>query len=97
MGLDQYLYHCIPDIHNPDAEGVELAYWRKDWELQHFLNSDNCEDLEIDLPTCDYILSSLDNLYLDSSDDYREYTKQAFTRAKKILLKDGKVIYNANW
>lgn len=94
MGLDQYLYHCIPDIHNPDAEGVELAYWRKDWELQHFLNS---EDLEIDLHTCEDILSSLDNLYFNSGANYREHTKQAFTRAKQILLKGGKVIYNGNW
>lgn len=97
MGLDQYLYHCIPDIHNPDAEGVELAYWRKDWELQYFLNSDNCENLEIDLPTCDYILSSLDNLYFDYGDHYCEHTKQAFTRAREILLKGGKVVYNGNW
>lgn len=97
MGLDQNLYHCIPDIHDPDAEGVELAYWRKDWELQTFLNSDNCEDLEIDLHTCDDILSNLDNLYPDLHDSYREHTKQAFTCAKQILLKGGKVIYNGNW
>ena len=97
MGLDQYLYHRIPDIHDPDAEGVEIAYWRKDWELQHFLNSDNGEDLEIDLHTCEDILSNLDNLYPDLHDIYRERTKQAFTRAKEILLKGGKVVYNGNW
>lgn len=97
MGLDQNLYHRIPDIHNPDAEGIELAYWRKDWELQTFLNSDNSEDLEIDLHTCDDIFSNLDNLYPNSYDSYREHTKQAFTRAREILLKGGKVIYNGNW
>ena len=98
MGLDQYLYHCVPDIFDPDAEGIELTYWRKDWMLQDFLGSDNCEDLEIDIFTCDNILNHLDELYPeDSEHSYREHTKEAFIRAKKILLEGGKVVYNGNW
>lgn len=97
MGLDQNLYHFKPDINDPDYDmGEDFAYWRKDWDLQKFINTDNCEDYIITTELCDSILAELDDIYADN-DHYKEHTKEAFTKAKQLVSEGEEVIYHAWW
>lgn len=95
MGLDQSLYHSKPNVLDPDDDGDEIAYWRKDWDLQYYINTDNCEELPLTPDICDNILSNLDTIYTDL--DNLKYTKASFLEAKALLEQGEKVIYYANW
>lgn len=98
MGLDQSIYHLTANVLDPDYIGEEIAYWRKDWALQRFINTDNCEELPLTPDICDNILSNLNVIYPDRSDlDYLEYTKTSFLKAKALLKQGERVIYDANW
>ena len=96
MGLDQYLYHSIPDPLNPNNRGTELAYWRKDWQLQHFLGTDNCETLVLTADICQDVLSNLKSIYVDDS-SYLPHTKQAFTLALELIAQGKRITYDADW
>lgn len=103
MGLDQYLCRIQPDLFKPGRNsGEKIAYWRKDWPLQEFIGTENCEELIVTEELCQNILSSLDNIYdnpslYDPNGHFKTSTKQAFTRALK-LIKSGKgVMYEADW
>lgn len=97
MGLDQYLFDSsTPNPFNPLDSGPELAYWRKDWNLQNYLCTDNCETLEVTLELCDQLLVDLPGIY--SEDDYYQAaTYKAFTEARKILKAGGRITYYGNW
>ena len=98
MGLDQSLYHSKPNVLDPDDYGEEIAYWRKDWVLQHYIDTDNCEKLELTIDLCDDILSNLSIIYEDESDaSYLDYTNTSFLTAKTLLEQGERVIYYANW
>ena len=97
MGLDQYLTHLQPNILDPYDKGPELAYWRKDWHLQNFINSDNCETINVTLEFCDDILSNLHVIYEDTDEGCLEYTHDAFVKAKSLLEQGERVIYEADW
>ena len=96
MGLDQNLYHFKPDIDDPYNTGEDFAYWRKDWDLQGFINAGNCENYIITTEQCDSILTELDSIYADN-DHYKEQTREAFTKAKQLVSKGEEVIYHAWW
>lgn len=95
MGLDQSIYHLTVNVLNPDYIGEEIAYWRKDWALQHYINTDNCEELPLTPDLCDNILSNLGAIYTDL--DNLNYTKTSFLKAKALLEQGERVIYDANW
>lgn len=98
MGLDQYLYDSIPNPLNPYDHGTEIGYWRKDWNLQDYIGTDNCEPMQIDLDYCNQILNDLDFIYDEISEDsYRNHTLEVFTKARQILLSGGRIIYCADW
>ena len=97
MGLDQYLYHAKPDLFDPFSQGDELGYWRKDWHLQDYISTGNCESRFLDLADVEAILSDLDIIYDDTRDSYIENTKEAFTKAKQFILKGERIIYYADW
>lgn len=96
MGLDQYLYHSIPDPLDPNSRGTELAYWRKDWQLQNFLGTDNCETLDLTVDICQNVLSNLESIYEDDK-SYLSDTKQAFTLALKLIAQGKRITYDADW
>ena len=96
MGLDQYLYHSIPDPLDPNSRGTELAYWRKDWQLQNFLGTDNCEAIVITADICRDVLSNLKSIY-ENDKSYLPYTKQAFTQALNLIAQGKRIIYEADW
>ena len=97
MGLDQSLYHSKPNVLDPDDRGDEIAYWRKDWALQHYIDTDNCEQLELTIDLCDDILSNLSTIYEDVDEEYLDYTNTSFLKAKALLEQGERVIYDANW
>lgn len=96
MGLDQYLIHRNPDYFNPGSNTTEIAYWRKDWDLQEFISSRNCEEIEVTEDLCNDILDHLDDIYT-SNDYYRDATHEAFTKAKELIQSGEEVIYAADW
>lgn len=100
MGLDQYLFDSsIPNPFDPTDSGPELAYWRKDWNLQNYINSDNGENVNITLDYCNQLLADIPHIYADN-DYYRDYsteTHKAFTEARKILKAGGRITYYGNW
>ena len=101
MGLDQELHIHRPNVCDPDSQGETIAYWRKDWDLQDYIGSENCENIEIDIYLCDDILTNLDNIYAyrDYKDykDYKDYTRKVFLQAKQLLEEGERIIYNGNW
>lgn len=94
MGLDQYLTHLQSNVLDPYDKGPELAYWCKDWDLQNFINSDNCETIDVTPEFCDNILSNLHIIYEESCS---AYTHDAFVKAKSLLEQGERVIYEADW
>ena len=102
MGLDQYLYERTPRLDDPlEIAKDEIAYWRKDWDLQQFLNTGNGEVLDLTEEICDDVLSNLDNMYLDIDPDNRErlqaLTEQAFIKAKELLAQNKRITYEPDW
>ena len=97
MGLDQSIYHAKPNVLDPHDYGEEIAYWRKDWALQDYINTDNCEKLELTIDLCDNILSNLSIIYEDVDEEYLDYTNTSFLKAKALLEQGERVIYYANW
>ena len=97
MGLDQSLYYSKPNVLDPDDYGDEIAYWRKDWVLQDYINTDNCEQLELTIDLCDDVLSNLSIIYEDVDEEYLNYTNTSFLKAKALLEQGERVIYYANW
>ena len=97
MGLDQSIYHSKPNVLDPDDYGDEIAYWRKDWALQGYINTYNCEQLELTIDLCDDILSNLSIIYEDVDEEYLDYTNTSFLKAKALLEQGERVIYYANW
>ena len=97
MGLDQYLYHDVPNPLDPYDHGPQLAYWRKDWDLQTYIGTDNCEPLELTLSICDTLLEAIPAIYRDSEGHYYDYTVNAFTKARELLLNGERIIYCADW
>ena len=97
MGLDQYLYDSsYPNPLDPLDRGSTLAYWRKDWDLQNYIGSDDCENRNITLDYCNQLLADIHRIYED--DDYNEATTyKAFTEARKILKAGGRITYYGNW
>ena len=97
MGLDQNLVMKLPpSIYNPfDTNTKDIAYWRKDWDLQDYINCGNCESVTVTADFCNDILSNLDYIYREN-DEYLEHTKKAFTKALK-LISEGKEIYYEFW
>ena len=97
MGLDQYLFDSsIPNPFDPTDSGPELAYWRKDWNLQNYICSDNCENVNITLDYCNQLLADISSIYEDD-DRYEAATYKAFTEARKILKAGGRITYYGNW
>lgn len=97
MGLDQYLYDSsYPNPLDPRDLGPELIYWRKDWALQHYFGSDDCEKVNISLDYCNELLANLDSIYADD-DYYQSSTYKAFTKARKILKAGGRITYYGHW
>lgn len=97
MGLDQYLFDSsTPNPFDPTDSGPELAYWRKDWNLQNYIGSDNCENLNITLDYCNQLLADISYIYEDD-DHYEAATRKAFTEARKILKAGGRITYHGNW
>lgn len=97
MGLDQYLFDSsTPNPFDPLDSGPELAYWRKDWNLQNYIGSDNCENLNITLDYCNQLLADIPHIYEDD-DHYETTTYKAFTEARKILKAGGRITYHGNW
>ena len=97
MGLDQYLYHVKPSILDPFYIGNEIMYWRKDWNLQHYINTENNERQYLDLERVNNILLNLSSIYGDTDNSYLENTRKAFNKAKQLLLQKERVLYYANW
>ena len=97
MGLDQYLFDSSkPNPLNPLDPGPKLAYWRKDWNLQDYINSSNYKNFDITLDHCNQILDNLDDIY-SYNDYYEAATRIAFTEARKILIAGGRITYHGNW
>ena len=97
MGLDQYLFDSSqPNPFNPIDPGSKLAYWRKDWNLQDYINSDNNENIDISLDYCNQLLADISHIY-EEDDYYEEATCKAFTKAREILIAGGRITYNGNW
>lgn len=95
MGLDQYLYRIKPDHYTPGDNAEEIAYWRKDWPLQEYINSKNCEDEQITLEVYKDILDNLRVIYSNDEDTYK--TKQAFEQALQELQDGYEVTYYGWW
>lgn len=97
MGLDQYLFDSsTPNPFDPTDSGPELAYWRKDWNLQNYIGSDNSENLNITLDYCNQLLADIPHIYEDD-EHYEATTRKAFTEARKILKAGGRITYHGNW
>lgn len=97
MGLDQYLFNSSkPNPLNPIDMGSKLAYWRNDRNLQNYINSDNCENVNIPLSYCNQILDNLDGIYSNNG-YYKAATRKAFTKAREILIAGGRITYHGNW
>lgn len=97
MGLDQSIYHAKPNVLDPHDYGEEIAYWRKDWALQDYINTNNCEKLALTIDLCNDILSNLSIIYEDVDEEYLDYTNTSFLKAKALLEQGERVIYYANW
>lgn len=104
MGLDQYLYEIQPDVYEPGSNsGEQIAYWGKDWQLQEFINTGNCEELVVTESLCQSILSSLNEIYTENDVYGRDeqklkiHTEQAFTKALELIQSGKGVMYDANW
>jgi hypothetical protein len=96
MGLDQNLYEYHRNIMNPtEPEITDITYWRKDWDLQQFIDCYNCETIEVTKHLCLDILGNLDNIYAEDP-YYREQTKEAFTKALN-LVEEGREVYYEPW
>ena len=102
MGLDQYLYEIQPDVYEPGSNsGEQIAYWRKDWPLQEFINTGNCEELVFTEDLCQRVLDSLDDIYGNDRYEHDEqlkiHTEQAFTKALELIQSGKGVMYAADW
>ena len=96
MGLDQYLSYNTPDYRNPGVNSTEIAYWRKDWDLQQFINSGNCESIIVTEDLCNDILKQIDLIY-SGNDHYKANTYDAFMAAKELIQRGEEVFYEADW
>jgi hypothetical protein len=99
MGLDQYLYQQNPpNLLDPfEVDHTEIAYWRKDWDLQNYINCGNCDKVYLTEDDCEQILADLPYIYPESDQSNSlDYTKRAFTEALD-LLKSGERIYYVPW
>ena len=96
MGLDQYLEVSEVDFYTPGCNKAELAYWRKDWPLQHFINSDNCKDLVLTSEICEDVLSNLSTIYVEDT-YYKKHTKHAFEQALELINSGKEVTYYGWW
>jgi hypothetical protein len=99
MGLDQNLYQQNPpNLLNPfEVDDTEIAYWRKDWDLQSYIGCENCEKFYLTEAYCNKLLADLPIIYSEPDDaPLLEYTERAFTKALS-LLKSGERIYYAPW
>jgi hypothetical protein len=100
MGLDQYLYIKKPrDIVDPFKVPTEdIAYWRKDWTLQTFIGSDNCEEIVVTEDLCTAVLKDINQIYEHSdSSSYKDHTVTAFTKALELIKQGREVYYEAWW
>lgn len=101
MGLDQYLYIKYPNIIEGTNRGKQIAYWRKDWALQYYINSNNGEIVEVTEDFCNDILQNLHIIYssddYDVPDSYKTRTKNAFTKALQLLSEGKEIVYDADW
>ena len=112
MGLDAYIYksegikclHCGEMIFPiPEHNGEEICYWRKNWDLQHFINNeitpydDDQYDKFVEIPV-DGVRKMLRFL---STQDYYEAGGDNMTALKAALfdIEEGRVklFYSANW
>ena len=101
MGLDQYIYIKYPSLKRGDNQGEQVAYWRKDWPLQEYINSDNSEIVELTPDFCESVLTNLVSIY-DETHYYSaytnsNYTKQAFEKCLQLLSEGKDLYYEADW
>lgn len=98
MGLDQTIYDKTPNLLNPFLDGEEIAYWRKDWQLQNYINTGNCEELPLTLEFCEQIIINLNVIYgLEDSSSYKQRTKEAFLKAIDLIEQGRPLYYEGNW
>ena len=115
MGLDQYwfadkrtkeekLEHLISNPDEPYLE--EIGYHRKFWDLQKFIDTDNCEIMQVeeellsDLKAwCDKQLKSFEQL--QGEDDYvvdeYQHLDEVLHHVEICLDKGYLVFYQADW
>ena len=115
MGLDQYwfadkrtkeekLEHLISNPDEPYLE--EIGYHRKFWELQKFIDTDNCEIIQIETEMladlkkwCDEQLNSFEQL--QGEDDYAvdqyQHLSTLLNRIESYLNFGYLVFYQADW
>lgn len=96
MGLDQYLLHQNPDYFRPGINHTGIGYWRKDWDLQEFIGSGNCESILVTEDLCNEILDHLNVIY-GTDDESKFETFKAFSAAKELIQRGEEVLYEADW
>jgi hypothetical protein len=99
MGLDQYLYRQnLPNLLDPfEVDDTEIAYWRKDWDLQNYIDCENCKRFYLTEAYCNKLLADLPIIYAGPGhSQHLLYARNVFTEAL-TLLKSGERIYYAPW
>lgn len=103
MGLDQNWYvdkstkeeKLEALITGEELEMENFGYHRKFWDLQEFLDTENCEILEIDSDWLDR-LTEFANGYVLESDDIT-HLETYLEEARFYLDKGYQVFYQADW
>ena len=87
MGLDCYIHK------EPENEQTEVKYWRKNWVLQNWIESANCENKEIDIEymqeLLNYILDT-DNHHDEGSEGWKDDDWDAFADDIREVIIDMK-------
>ena len=114
MGLDQYWFADKRTkeeklenlIQNEEPYLEEIGYHRKFWELQKFIDTDNCETIQVEehmiADLKDWCNETLVDLHkIKDEDNFEEYNYQQLAEIlehiEECLDKGYLVFYSANW
>jgi len=85
MGLDATIRK------KPMVETIDVKYWRKNWVLQHWMNSGNCNEKTITIDTMNELLEFIDepaNRGTDGSEGWTEIHWTDFREDIEIIIQD---------
>jgi len=82
MGLD-----CFVEK-RPKVKKEEVKYWRKNWVLQNWMESENCEDKVITIKTMELLLEFIKDRDAEGSEGWTEADWEDFEKDIKDIIDD---------